>query len=401
MRIVVINAGSSSLKCTLFAMPQKQALATGTVEKIGEGNSLLHYEGSRGTTTDECEVQDHEQALRLLTRHFAAPDTGVLHRLDEVDAVGHRVVHGGELSGSVLIDEHVTETIRQMAALAPLHNPPNLVGIEAARRLWPGRPQVAVFDTAFHAGMPPHAFLYAVPYSLYTERHVRVYGFHGTSHRYVTHRAAEILGIPVGQMNMITLHLGNGCSAAAVRNGRSIDTSMGMTPLEGLVMGTRCGDVDPALPYFLNVWFGLSPAEVYELLNRRSGLLGLSGVSNDMRQVMAAAEQGNERAALALEVFAYRVRKYIGAYYAVLGRVDAVVFTAGIGERSAPMRSRCCRGLEGLGIMLDEHKNAESDGKEAVISLPDSPVSVLVVPTNEALQIAIETYQTVLGEEPK
>jgi acetate kinase len=264
--------------------------------------------------------------------------------------------------------------------------------------MMPGKPQVAVFDTAFHATMPREAFLYAIPYSLYTERQVRVYGFHGTSHRYVTHRAARMLAVPVRSVDLVTLHLGNGCSAAAVRNGRSVDTSMGMTPLQGLVMGTRCGDLDAGLFYFLSEWLQMSAAEVYEMLNRQSGLLGLSGVSNDVREILKATSAGNERAQVALDVFAYRVRKYIGAYLAVLGRAHAIVFTAGIGENCPELRRRACAGLEPLGIVLDQERNDNAVGKEAVISADGSPIAVLVIPTDEELQIAIETFAVVQGE---
>lgn len=401
MKILVINAGSSSLKCTLFEMPQRRALATGQVERIGEGDAATSFSAGTASVEESCEADDHGDALDILVRCLLAEGHGVLSSLDDIGAVGHRVVHGGEMSHSAVVDEQTLRVIRQNSVLAPLHNPPNLAGVEAALRMLPGRPQVAVFDTAFHTSMPRRAYLYAIPYQLYTERHVRAYGFHGTSHCYVTGRAAEMLQIPVARVNLISLHLGNGCSAAAVRNGRSVDTSMGMTPLEGLVMGTRCGDVDPGLFYFLSEWLGMSPAEVYDLLNRQSGLTGLSGVSNDVREILKAASAGNERAQTALDVFAYRLRKYIGAYFAVLGRVDGVVFTAGIGENCAELRRQACDGLEGLGIVLDEAKNDAAIGTEAVISSDDSSVAVLVVPTNEELQIAIETYDVLHGEEPQ
>jgi acetate kinase len=395
MKILAINAGSSSLKFTLFQMPERQALAGGQVEMIGQRGSILSYEAGGGALKEPCEAGSHRQALGILMDHLLADGAGAVSSLEEISAVGHRVVHGGVVSESVLVDESVEALIRENATLAPLHNPYNLAGVQAAREMLPGKPQVAVFDTAFHASMPRHAFLYAVPYSLYEERHVRVYGFHGTSHRYVMHRAAEMLGAAVEALSLITLHLGNGCSAAAVKLGRSVDTSMGMTPLQGLVMGTRSGDVDVGLLFFLTDWLKMTPAEVYDMLNRHSGLLGLSGVSNDVRELLKAVEAGDERADIALDVFAYRAKKYIGAYMAVLGKLDAVVFTAGIGENCPELRKRICAGLEGLGIILDPGRNAKAIGKAATISASDSPVSVLVVPTDEALQIAIETYAVV------
>jgi acetate kinase len=395
MKILAINAGSSSLKFTLFEMPERRALAGGQVERIGQAGSLLSYEAGDGALKEPCKAASHREALHILMDHLLADRTGAVSGLEEISAVGHRVVHGGPLSESVLVDGDVEAIIREYATLAPLHNPYNLAGVQAAREMLPGKPQVAVFDTAFHASMPRQAFLYAVPYSLYEERHVRVYGFHGTSHRYVTHRAAEMLGAPVEALSLITLHLGNGCSAAAVKRGRSVDTSMGMTPLQGLVMGTRSGDVDVGLLFFLTDWLNMTPAEVYDMLNRRSGLLGLSGVSNDVRELLKAVEAGDERADIALDVFAYRARKYIGAYMAVLGKLDAIVFTAGIGENCPELRKRICAGLEGLGIILDPRRNVEAIGKAAAISAADSPVSILVVPTDEALQIAIETYDVV------
>jgi len=399
MKVLVINAGSSSLKCTLFEMPRRQALADGMVEKIGEGDAIMSFSAAGADVEEPCQADEHAEALQILMDRFLDADLRILSAVDEIGAVGHRVVHGGESSDSTVVTEDTLRLIRDNAVLAPLHNPPNLAGIGAALRMLPDRPQVAVFDTAFHTSMAPEAYLYALPYSLYRERHVRAYGFHGTSHRYVTSRAAGILGLPPNRINAVTLHLGNGCSATAVRNGRSVDTSMGMTPLQGLVMGTRSGDVDPGLFYFLTQWLSLAPAEVYELLNRQSGLLGLSGVSNDVREILEAAHAGNAQADVALDVFAYRVRKYIGAYFAVLGRVDGVVFTAGIGENCAELRRRICAGLQHLGVILDEARNAEAVGREAVISTEDSPTAVLVVPTNEELQIAIETYEIATREE--
>jgi len=323
----------------------------------------------------------------------------VLKDLDEIGAIGHRVVHGGEkISSSVAVDDGVISVIQEYCEFAPLHNPPNLAGLRAALDRFPGKPQVAVFDTVFHGSLPPKAYLYPIPYELYREHHVRRYGFHGTSHSYVSQRAAEMLGARPADCNLVTLHLGNGCSAAAVRGGKSVDTTMGFTPLEGLMMGTRCGDIDPALIFFFIQELGMEPGAVNEMLNRQSGLLGLSGVANDMRHVLEAAQGGNERAELALEVFCYRVKKCIGAYHAVLGRLDAVVFTAGIGENSPEIRRRSCLGLEPLGICLDDAKNSSAVGQEVDISAEGSPIRVLVVPTDEALKIAIDTYEIALRQ---
>lgn len=397
MKILVINSGSSSLKCSLFELPEARELAQCAVERIGEGKSSITYTAAGRSDQRPCQASTHKDALDAVLERLLEGDGQVLGSLDEIGAVGHRVVHGGEsISESVAVDEGVIAVIRENIALAPLHNPPNLMGLEAALERLPGTLQVAVFDTAFHASMPPRAYLYALPHQLYTERHIRRYGFHGTSHRYVAERAAQMLRLPLSGCNLITLHLGNGCSAAAVRGGRSIDTTMGMTPLEGLVMGTRCGDIDPSIPYLLAENLGMSPKEVYDLLNRSSGLAGLSGVSNDMREVVAAAAAGNVWAERALDVFCYRIRKYVGAYWAVLGRLDGLVFTAGIGENCAEVRRRVCQGLEGLGLCLDERMNQQAAGRDAVISTPDSRVAILVVPTNEELKIAVDTYEVYL-----
>jgi len=392
VKILVLNCGSSSIKCTLFEMPDRAVLAQGTVEKIGEEDTVITFRSDGEILADACSAADHPTAVDTLLRRFLKANGGVLDDLDEIAAFGHRVVHGGEVSESMVVDESVLDIVRRAHRFAPLHNPPNLAGLEAALRAAPGKPQVAVFDTAFHAHMPPEAYLYALPLSLYEEHQVRVYGFHGTSFRYVSRRAADFLGIPPDKVNLITIHLGNGCSMAAVRNGRSVDTSMGMTPLQGLVMGTRSGDIDPSLFLFLGEWLDLTPEEVYDLFNRQSGLLGLSGLSNDVRELQAAARDGNERAALALRVFSYRVRKYIGAYFAVLGRVDGIIFTAGIGENSSWIRAMACDGLDGLGVALDPARNESTDDSERSISAAGSAVPVLVIPTDEARQIAVETY---------
>ena len=360
-KILVINCGSSSIKYQLFDMRERSVLAAGLLEQIGEARSRLTQrtrsrKGEMRATAKAQTVSGHRQGLALIGRVMA--DTGALGSFTELYGIGHRVVHGGEaFRAPVIIDRGVMEMIRRMAALAPLHNPANLVGIEVAREHAPQVPQVAVFDTAFHQTLPPHAFHYGLPRELYRRHHVRRYGFHGTSHAYVTRQAAVHLRRPPEAVNLITLHLGNGASAAAVRNGRSVDTSMGMTPLEGLIMGTRCGDLDPAIIFYLGRETGQPAGEIEALLNRESGLKGICGV-NDMRDILQRAEGGDAAARLAIDMYTYRIRKYIGAYTAVLGRVDALVFTAGIGEHAADIRRRCCRGLAHMGIVLDEDENS-------------------------------------------
>lgn len=393
MKILVINAGSSSVKCSLFAMPDEEVLANALVEKIGEGDSLLRISAGEAKLERPCHAAGHREALDAVLECMVG-ELRVLSHMGEIGAVGHRVVHGGEaISRSVAVDEEVIAVIEECAHLAPLHNPPNLVGLRAAIERFPGKLQVAVFDTAFHRSMPPEAFHYALPYELYETHQVRRYGFHGTSHRYVAERAAQMLGRAPDDCNLITLHLGNGCSAAAVRAGQSVDTSMGFTPLEGLVMGTRCGDLDPALLLFFLDELGMSPAEVNTMLNRQSGLLGMSGLSNDMRELLEAAGDGNSRAELAIGTFCYRVRKYVGAYMAVLGEVHGVVFTGGIGENGDGVRARACRGLEPLGVCLDEERNRTVHGSDAVVSTDESRTKILVVHTDEALKIAQDTYE--------
>ena len=390
----MINSGSSSIKCTLYRMPEQEVLASCTVEKIGEGDSAVTFSGGPASFNRPCQADNHRQAFDVVVEALLAEEAGVLDELGEIAAVGHRVVHGGEkVRTSTVADKGLIELIRENSKLAPLHNPANLSALLAAVEKLPGKLQVAVFDTAFHVTMPPKAFLYAIPYELYEQHDVRRYGFHGTSHRYVAEKGAELLGIPPEECNLITLHLGNGCSATAVRGGESVDTSMGLTPLEGLVMGTRCGDIDPALSFFFTESLGMTSREVYDMLNKQSGLAGLSGVGNDMRAVLAAARSGSERAEQALEIFCYRIKKYIGAYYAVLGEVHGLVFTAGIGENCAEVRGRFGIGLERLGIKLDDRKNEATVGGAAVISADDSPTAVLVVPTDEELKIAIDAYQ--------
>ena len=393
MKILVINSGSSSLKYQLFDMETATVLARGMVERIGEmwGTSYRHSAG-REESSGEIDAPDHEAALAHMVRLLVAPEHGAIESVEEIDAVGHRVVHGGEdFVDAVEISDEVVATVEKLSPLAPLHNPPNLAGIRAARKHFPGVPHVAVFDTAFHQTMPPHAFHYGIPYKFYERFHVRRYGFHGTSHRFVARRASEMLGKPFSEFSGITCHLGNGCSIAAVRDGKSVDTSMGLTPLEGLLMGTRSGDIDPGLIFFLTRGAGVPFEKLDSLLNKQSGMLGVSGISNDVRTLREAAGRGEERARLALEMFTYRVRKYIGAYLAVLNGCDAIVFTAGIGENDALSREKVCGDMESLGIHLDTEANAAAIGCEAVISAPESSVKLLVIPTNEELEIANET----------
>lgn len=398
MKILVINSGSSSIKYKCFEMPERRVLASGLCEKIGEPAGRLTHRVADAESILEQPFPDHaaalEEVLARLTGHG-----GVLEHPDEIGGVGHRLVHGGEaFSQSVLVNEEVIAAVRANIPLAPLHNPPNLLGLEVARRILPGVPQVGVFDTAFHQHMPPSAYLYALPYELYEEHRIRRYGFHGTSHAYVSQRATEFLGDTSDDLRVITCHLGNGASMAAVRAGRSVDTSMGFTPLEGLVMGTRPGDMDPAIVLFLQESLGMSPAEVGTLLNKRSGLLGLTGRTNDMRDIEAAAANGDERAILAMDIYCHRVKRHIGASTAVLGRVDALVFTAGVGENSPVIRHKCVEGLAGLGFTMDPEKNVSvPPGTEADISAAGSRCRTLVIPTDEEVAIAQETYSVLQG----
>ncbi len=400
MKLLVLNSGSSSIKYQLFASEDWRVLASGSVSRIGEAESTFagRWAGSDGeweSCTETMAIPGHHEGLERIL--VGLRERGVLADLSELGAVGHRVVHGGEsFRQPTLVDDAVVSAIRDMIPLAPLHNPANLAGIEVARRVFPGVAQVAVFDTAFHQTMPRAAYRYALPEQLYTRHRVRRYGFHGTSHHYVAKRAAAFLGRPLADCNLITLHLGNGASATAIRSGESVDTSMGLTPLEGLVMGTRCGDIDPAIHFYLAEQLGLDKDALDDLLNRKSGLLGLCGM-NDMREIHACAEAGDERAELAIAVFCHRLKKYLGAYFAELGRVDAVVFTGGIGENDADVRARTCSGLENLGVVLDFQANANSERGERAVSVEGSPVRVLVIPTNEELEIALQSFQAVGG----
>jgi acetate kinase len=396
VKVLVLNCGSSSIKYQLYAMPEGTVLAKGLVEKIGEAAGAFKHSDDGGEQAGKQKIADHREGLTIAVKCLTGSSRPAIKSLTEIKAVGHRVVHGGEkFTGSVVITAEVEKTIEEYFDLAPLHNPPNMTGIRAAQELLPDVPQIACFDTSFHTTLPEVAYVYALPYELYEKYRVRRYGFHGTSHRYVARRCAELLGKDKHELNAITCHLGNGCSMAAVKGGNSVDTTMGLTPLEGLVMGTRSGDIDPAIIFYLagkpeykNV------RDIDKLMNKQSGLLGVSGVSNDMRAVRQAAAEGNQRAQLAVEIFAYRIRKYIGAYAAALPKLDAVIFTGGIGENAAPVRAKIVAGLfDNLGIRLDVAKNDVAvGGREADVSAPDSRVHVMVIPTNEEKVIAADTY---------
>ena len=396
--VLVINCGSSSLKYQLLDMTDERLLAKGLVERIGleQGIHACTAPG-RPEFRQELPIADHAAAFALVLAALTSPEHGVVSSMAEVSAVGHRVVHAGEkYSGSVLITDDVIDALRECIPLAPLHNPANITGIEAAMTVMPGVPQVGVFDTAFHQTMPDRAYIYAIPYHLYTDYQIRRYGFHGTSHRYVTLRAAQILERDVKDLNFITCHLGNGASVAAVKGGRSIDTSMGLTPLEGLMMGTRSGDIDPSIVGYLTRRLDLSLAQVENMLNKESGMLGISGISSDLRDVEQAYARGNDRARLALEVYGYHIRKYIGSYAVALGRVDAIIFTAGVGEHASLVREWACKGLDAIGAVLDPFKNATRHD-ESIISKAASRVRIMIVPTNEELMIARDTRDIVFA----
>jgi acetate kinase len=402
MKILVINCGSSSLKYQLFDMDGEQVLAKGLVERIGiDGSRIKHTKTGQDPVVTETPIPDHKEGIRLVIEALLDKSHGVLSSLDELSAVGHRVVHAGEkFATSVRLDSKVMDALKECVPLAPLHNPANIMGIEAVTEALPHVPQVGVFDTAFHQTMPENAFIYGVPYGYYEKYGVRRYGFHGTSHYYVSKRAAEILGRPLEKLKIITCHLGNGSSITAVKEGKSVDTSMGFTPLAGVLMGTRCGDIDPALVAFIAEVEKLSVKDVDSMLNKKAGVLGISGISSDLRDVEDAAKRGEPRSKLALQVLSYGIKKYIGAYAAAMGGLDAVVFTAGVGENSSTVRAMTCEGLEFLGIEIDGGKN-NVRGKEAVISTDASKVKVLVVPTDEELVIARDTQRLrAAGPEP-
>lgn len=395
MKVLVVNCGSSSVKYQFVDMKGEKVLCKGIAERVGiEGSRLVHRVNADKHVIEKP-MKDHEEALKLILEVLLDPEIGVIKDLSEITAVGHRVVHGAErFASSVLIDEEVMKVLQDNVHLAPLHNPPNIMGIRAVQKLLPNVPNVGVFDTAFHQSMPKKAFLYPIPYEFYEKYRIRRYGFHGTSHRYVSKRAAEILGRDYYDFKVITCHLGNGASIAAVRHGRSIDTSMGFTPLEGVVMGTRSGDIDPAIVIYMLQNLGMSVDKVYDILNKKSGMLGLSQLSSDMRDIEDAALAGNEMAQLALDIYVYRIAKYIGAYAAAMNGVDAIVFTAGVGENSPYVREKVCEYLGFLGIKVDRNLN-QAKGAERIISTPDSKVAVLIVPTDEEMVIARDTKQIV------
>ncbi len=394
MKILILNAGSSSLKYQLIDMQDESILAKGLVERIGIAGSKISQKAGNKVYEVQAPMKDHVEGIQYMLAALTDADKGVVKSMDEIGAVGHRVLHGGEkFSASVVINDAVIAAIEENIPLGPLHNPANLMGIRACQKIMPNTPNVAVFDTAFHQTMPKKAYLYGVPKEYYTRLKVRRYGFHGTSHRYVSKRAAEFLGLPVQGLRVITCHLGNGSSLAAVKDGKCIDTSMGITPLEGVVMGTRSGNLDPAVVQFIANNDHKTVDEVLEILNKKSGLVGLSGISSDMRDIDAAAEQGNQDAITAREMLVYGIRKYIGAYAAAMNGVDVIVFTAGIGENNMELRRRVMEGFEFLGAKLDLEKNKTRD--EAIISTDDSKVKVVVIPTNEEIVIARDTLELV------
>lgn len=394
MKVLVVNCGSSSIKYQFLNMEDESVLAKGLVERIGlEGAVLTHQPDDTRKIVINTDIPNHSVGIKLVLEALIDANHGVISDMAEIDAVGHRVVHGGEkFSKSVLINHAVEEAIVDCFEMAPLHNPPNMLGIKACEELMPNVPQVAVFDTAFHQTMPKKAFLYGLPYEAYEKYGIRKYGFHGTSHKYVSQRAAALVGKNINELKIITCHLGNGASLAAILNGKSVDTSMGFTPLEGLVMGTRSGEVDPAIIPFLMKKEGFTADQVDAYLNKQSGVLGISGISSDFRDIEEAAEKGGERAQLALDIFAYRVRRFIGGYTAAMNGVDIIVFTAGLGENGIGMRARICDGLQYLGTSIDATRN-NVRGKETLISAEGSKVKIFVVPTNEELVIARDTKE--------
>lgn len=392
MKVLVFNCGSSSIKFKLFQMPEEKLLADGSVQRVGSEDASANIITDRGVQNIAHAILGYPAGFSVIQTMLLDPNYGAIESLSEVSACGHRVVHGGEaFGGSMLVDDELAKGIEEVSELAPLHNPPNLTGIREARHMFGNIPQIACFDTAFHHTIPETAYRYAIPESFYTDLHIRRYGFHGMSHQFVARRTAEILGKHKYDVNVITCHLGNGSSVTAVRDGHSVDTSMGLTPLEGLVMGTRSGDLDPGIIFFLHRK-GYSTADLDTLLNKQSGLLGVSGTSNDVRDLEEKARAGGRRAALALEIFAYRIRKYIGAYMAVLNRVDAIIFTGGIGENGADMRARILADMDQLGVAIDPDKNQAHIGSTGEIQTKGSTVKVFVVPTNEELAIARDTF---------
>lgn len=403
MNILVLNCGSSSVKYKLIDVDSKKTLAEGGVEKVGLPGSFLKFKLPDGEKkTIEMPIPDHKKAINDILNILTDSTYGCIKSFDEINAVGHRVVHGGEkFNKSVKIDDEVIAKIKECYDVAPLHNPANMTGIEAITELMPGVPQVAVFDTAFHQTMPKEAYMYALPYELYEKYAIRRYGFHGTSHRYVSRRACDFLGLPYDKQRVITCHIGNGGSITAVLDGKSVDTSMGLTPVEGLMMGTRVGDVDPGALTFIMDKEHLTTKELSDLINKKSGVAGISGISSDMRDIDAAIEKGDERAKLALDMYIYRIIKYVGAFAAVLNGVDVIVFTGGVGENQQILRKRVCDHLTYMGVKIDDEVNFSSRGEEKLISAPDSAVKVVVIPTDEELMIARDTEAIVNGRQPE
>ena len=395
MKILVLNSGSSSLKYQLIDMTNEEVIAKGNFERIGQNNSFLTHKVGEEKHLIECPVENHEAAIKVVLEQFTHPEYGVIKDLKEIDAVGHRLVHGGEkFASSVVITDDVIEKVKECIPLAPLHNPAGILGIEACKRLMPGVPMVGVFDTAFHQTMPKENYIYPIPYEYYEKYGIRRYGFHGTSHRFVSERAAELLGGQREDLKIVTCHLGQGASLAAIKGGKSLDTSMGLTPLAGIPMGTRCGDIDPAIVKYLMENENLSIGEVDTILNKKSGAFGISGVSPDFRDIEIEAEKGNERASLALNNYNYLVAQYIAKYAVTLQGIDAIVFTAGIGENAGTTRKGICDKLAFMGVKIDEEKN-KTRGQEIEISTPDSKIRVFVIPTNEELVIARDTMNLV------
>ncbi|KUG03081.1 acetate kinase [hydrocarbon metagenome] len=393
MKVLVVNAGSSSIKYQVMDMNDESVLAVGLVDRVGiPGSTLEHKPLGKDEVVIKKDLPDHTAGMELVLQVLINPEYGCIKSMDEIGAVGHRVVHGGEaFAASVVIDDQVKKVIRDCFDIAPLHNPPNLMGIDACQRLMPNVKHVAVFDTAFHQTMEPSHYMYAIPYEAYEKFRIRRYGFHGTSHFYVAHQAAEMLGKPYEECKIITLHLGNGASMAAIKDGKVVETSMGFTPLEGLVMGTRSGDIDPAIVFFLMDKLGMDSQEANSYFNKKSGMLGLSGVSNDLRDVLEAAASGNERAQIALDVYYKNIKGYIGKYIAQLNGCDCIIFTAGVGENGIDVRANICADLDALGIKMDVEKN-NVRGKKVDVATEDSQVRIFIIPTNEELVIARDTY---------
>ena len=393
MKILVLNCGSSSIKYALYNMDDQSVMTSGGAERVGLDGAFVKVKLANGEKKQiRHDMPEHTEGVKFIFSLLTDPEIGVIKSLKEINAVGHRMVHGGEkFAKSVVITPEVIKAFEEVSDLAPLHNPANLKGIRAVEELMPGLPQVGVFDTAFHQTMPQYSYMYALPYEVYEKYGVRRYGFHGTSHRYVSARVCEFLGVDYTKQRIITCHIGNGGSLAAVKNGKCMDTTMGLTPLEGIMMGTRSGDVDGGAVTFLQKKLGLNPDQMSDLLNKKSGVAGISGVGSDMRDLEAAVAAGNKRAKLATDMYNYKIKKYVGAFAAAMGGVDIIVFTAGVGENQASMRAEVCRDMEFMGVKVDEALNATIRGKEAVISTPDSKVKVVVIPTDEELMIASDT----------